>query len=162
MTILLDPAVATVHHLSAAAWFGALVYRTFFVDPKAFRFLGGGAEFERYSLDLAHGMRGVVLAALLTCGLSGFTLMGLRWSPSDGWLFLMAGKVGLWAVALSVFAYVSWVFWPRRVFATAGEWPTVRCLGLVLSISTIAVAGLGFVLGQLSQAVRMSRSSFFD
>src|SRR3954470_9135713 len=105
MNTMLEPAVATVHQLSAAAWFGALVYRTFFVDPKALRFLGAGAEFERFSLDLAHGMRGVVLASLLTCGLSGFALMGLRWNSADGWLLLMAGKVALWAAAFAGFAY---------------------------------------------------------
>src|SRR5690349_10772635 len=70
--LLLDQVAAAIHLLSAAAWFGALVYRAFFVDPKALRFFGGGAGYERFSLDLAHGMRAVVLAALLTCGLSGF------------------------------------------------------------------------------------------
>lgn len=154
MTPLLEQVVATAHLVSAAAWFGALVYRTFFVDPKAARFLGGGGEYERFSLDLAHGMRGVVLLALLTCGLSGFVLVGLRWTPADGWLMLVVGKAGLWAVGFAVFAYISWVFWPRRVFATADEWPGVRRQGLVLSLVMIGIAGLGIVLGQLCQAVR--------
>src|SRR3954463_15072983 len=101
MTPLLGKVVATAHLVSAAAWFGALVYRTLFVDPKALRFLGGRTEYERFSLDLAHGMRGVVLAALLSCGLSGFALAGLRCSPADGWLALVAGKTGLWAVAFA-------------------------------------------------------------
>jgi hypothetical protein len=151
---LLDQAVMAVHLLSAAAWFGALVYRTLFVDPKAQKFFAAGAGFERFSLDLAHGMRRVVMAALLTCGLSGFVLVGLRWSASDGWLALVAGKAGLWAVAFAVFAYVSWVYWPRRVFATADEWPAVRRWGLLLSLAMIGIAGLGVVLGQLAQAIR--------
>jgi hypothetical protein len=154
MTALLEQVVAMAHLVSAAAWFGALVYRTFFVDPKARRFLGGGGEYERFSLDLAHGMRGVVLLALLTCGLSGFVLVGLRWTPADGWLTLVVGKAGLWAVAFAVFAYISWVFWPRRVFAADDEWPGVRRQGLVLSLVMIGIAGLGIVLGQLCQAAR--------
>jgi hypothetical protein len=156
MTPLLDQILLAVHRLSAAAWFGALVYRTFFVDPKARRFFDGGREYERFSLDLAHGLRAVVLAALGTCGLSGFALVGLRRSPADGWLALVAGKAGLWAIALAVFAYVSWAYWPRRVFAAPDEWVGVRRRGLALSLVMVGIAGLGIVLGQLSQAVRMS------
>jgi putative copper export protein len=155
---LLEQTIAAIHILSAGAWFGSLVYRTFFVDPKAHRFFDGGSGYERFSLGLAHGMRGVVLAALLTCGLSGFALVGMRWSPADGWQAMMVGKTGLWVVASAVFAYVSWVFWPRRVFSTADQWRGVRRQGLVLSLAMIAIAGVGIVLGQLSQAVRVSNS----
>jgi hypothetical protein len=151
---ILDQSVAAIHMLSAAAWFGSLVYRTLFVDSKAISFFRGGSDFERFSLDLAHGMRRVVLAALLSCGLSGFVLIGLRWNGSHGWLSLILGKAGLWTVAFAVFAYVSWVFWPRRVFADAGEWSRIRRQGLILSLMMIVIAGLGIVLGQLSQAVR--------
>ena len=98
----------------------------------------------------------MVLAALFACGLSGFALVGLRWNASDGWLSLIVGKAGLWAVAFALFAYVSWVFWPRRVFADANEWCAVRRQGFILSLLMIAIAGLGIVLGQLSQAVRTS------
>ena len=154
MTSLLDQVLNTVHLLSGAAWFGALVYRTFFVDPKALRFFDGGRGYERFSLDLAHGMRGVVVLALLTCGLSGFVLMGLRWDPADVWLAVMAIKAGLWVVAFAMFAYISWVFWPRRVFATADEWAAVRRRGVTLSLVMIGIAGSGIVLGQLSQSVR--------
>jgi hypothetical protein len=158
MNTLFDQALIAIHLLSAAAWFGALVYRTFFVDPKALEFFDDGSGYERFSLDLAHGMRRVVLAALLTSGLSGFALVGLRWSPNDGWLALMIGKAGLWVIAFAVFAYISWVFWPRRVFATADEWVAIRRHGLALSMLMIAIAGLGILLGQLSQAARVAAS----
>jgi hypothetical protein len=151
---LIDQLVAAVHHLSAAAWFGALVYRAFFVDPKALRFFRASAEFERFSLDLAHGMRYVVLAALLTCGLSGFILVLLRWNSADSWFTLMAGKVTIWVIAFVLFAYISWVFWPRRVFAVGDELSRVRRRGLVLALVMIAIAGLGIVLGQLAQGLR--------
>jgi hypothetical protein len=151
---LVDQLVAAVHHLSAAAWFGALVYRAFFVDPKALSFFRASAEFERFSLDLAHGMRYVVLAALLTCGLSGFMLVLLRWNSADSWFTLMAGKVTIWVIAFVLFAYISWVFWPRRVFAVGDELSRVRRRGLVLALVMIAIAGLGIVLGQLAQGLR--------
>lgn len=151
---LLDQAVAAIHLLSAAAWFGALVYRAFFVDPKALKFFQGGPEHERFSLELADGMRYVVMLALVACGLSGSVLAGLRWTPADGWLVLMVGKAAVWAVAFAVFAYISWVFWPRRVFAGPADWPSVRRQGVVLALVMIGIAGLGIVLGQLGQGVR--------
>jgi len=151
---LIDQLVAAVHHLSAAAWFGALVYRAFFVDPKALKFFPASAEFERFSLDLAHGMRYVVLAALLTCGLSGFMLVGLRWNSADSWVALMTGKVTIWGIAFALFAYISWVFWPRRVFAEGNELSRVRRHGLILALVMIGIAGHGIVLGQLGQGVR--------
>jgi hypothetical protein len=154
MIWLLDQALMAVHLLSAAAWFGALVYRTLFVDPKALEFFAAGAGYERFSLDLAHGMRRVVMAALFACGLSGFLLVGSRWNAGDGWLALVGGKAGLWAAAFALFAYVSWVYWPRRVFATADEWPAIRRRGLALSLAMIGIAGMGVVFGQLAQGIR--------
>jgi hypothetical protein len=154
MTAILEPVLAAIHLLSAAAWFGALGYRLFVVDPKARKLVGDGTELERFALHMADGMRWAVLAALLTCGLSGFALAGLRWNPSADWFALIAIKAGLWAVALAGFTYVSWVYWPRRVFATADEWAGVRRRGLLLSLTMIGVAGLGMVLGQLCAAAR--------
>jgi hypothetical protein len=154
MSSLIEQAAAAVHLLSAAAWFGALVYRAFFVDPRATRFFAP-AEHERFALHLADGMRYVVLAALLACGLSGFALLGLRWNPSaPGWLTLMGLKAGVWAAAFAVFAYISWVYWPRRVFAVSSEYGAIRRQGLGLALVMIAFAGLGMVLGQVGQALR--------
>jgi len=77
---LVEQLLFWVHGLSAAAWFGAIFYRTLIVDPKAFGYFPDRAEYERFSTHLAHRMRYVVGAGLLTCGLSGFALAGLRWS----------------------------------------------------------------------------------
>jgi putative copper export protein len=156
MSFWLEQAVALIHTLSSAAWLGALVYRLCFVDPKAMRSLGDGAKFEKFSLDLAHGMRYVVVLALVSCGLSGFALMGMRWNAAEHWQAMMAAKIALWAIAVGLFTYISWVYWPRRVFADATEWPAVRRQGLRLSLVMIAIAGLGFVVGQLAQTVSRS------
>jgi putative copper export protein len=145
---LIERALLAAHLFSAAAWFGALVYRTFFVDPRSRRYFARGGDFETYSLHLSDGMRYVVLLALLASGLSGFVLMGLRWNPDAAWQARMAVKAGLWALALAVFAYVSWVYWPRRVFATQAEWSGIRTQGLALSLVMIAIAALGMLLGQ--------------
>ncbi len=142
-----ERSLAAIHLLSAAAWFGALVYRAFFVEPKAAKFFQHGAEYERFSLDLADGMRRVVMAALFTCGLSGFIWLGLKWQSDETWLTLMAVKAGLWVIAFALFAYISWVFWPKRVFATADEWPRARRQGFALAVTMIAISAAGMVLG---------------
>lgn len=152
MLSLLERGLLAAHILSSAAWFGALVYRAFFVDPAAKRFFGRGPEFERFSLHLADGMRHVVLAALLTCGGSGFGLLAIRWAgASQAYLALMGVKAVMWAMALAVFAYISWVFWPRRVFAVEEEHVAIHNQGLALSLTMIGLASLGILLGQLSR-----------
>src|SRR5262245_51340073 len=57
MSPLLEQALVAAHLMSAAAWFGALVYRAFFVDPKAVRFFGWPGDYEQFALHQAHGMR---------------------------------------------------------------------------------------------------------
>jgi hypothetical protein len=145
---LIERALLAAHLFCGAAWFGALVYRTFFVDPKSLRYFARGRDFETYSLHLSDGMRYVVLLSLAASGLSGFALILLRWDADAAWQARMAAKAGLWALAFAVFAYVSWVYWPRRVFATEAEWPGVRARGLALSLVMIAIAALGMLLGQ--------------
>src|SRR5438105_11488137 len=94
---LLEQFLFWVHGLSAAAWFGAIFYRTAVVDPKAFGYFANRADYERFSTHLAHGMRYVVTAGLLTCGLSGFALIGLRWDGANTtWLVLIAAKAAVW------------------------------------------------------------------
>jgi hypothetical protein len=148
MLSLLEHALLAAHLLSGAAWFGALVYRAFFVEPRAERFFGRGGEYESFSLHLADGMRYVVLLALLTCGLSGIALMGLHGRAEPAWLARMAVKAGLWLAAFAVFVYISWVYWPRRLFATEAERRLLRRQGVALSLLMIAFAGAGLVLGQ--------------
>jgi hypothetical protein len=138
-----------VHGVSAAAWFGAIFYRTLVVDPKAFGYFRDRAEYERFNTYLAQGMRYLVTAGLLTCGLSGFALLGLKWNAaSDGWLGLMAAKVGVWLLACGLFTYVSWVHWPWRSLAGPDEFRAYRRSGLILAGGMVLLSGTGFVLGQ--------------
>ncbi len=154
MLELTEHLLAAAHLISGAAWFGALVYRTLFVDPKAIKFFKTDGEFERFSLDLAHGMRYVVLLALVTCGGSGFLLLGMRWTPSQEWLTLMGVKTALWVVAFGLFGYISWVFWPKRVFATGDEVKKLRRQGLALTVVMIVIAVAGMALGQWAKSWR--------
>jgi hypothetical protein len=146
---LLEQFLFWVHGLSAAAWFGAIFYRTLVVDPKAFGYFRDRAEYERFSTHLAHGMRYLVTAGLLTCGLSGFALFGLRWEAATGeWFTVMAAKVAVWLAACGLFAYVSWVHWPWRSFAAPEEFRAYRRQGIALAAGMVLLSGAGFVLGQ--------------
>jgi putative copper export protein len=146
---ILEQFLVWVHGLSAAAWFGAIFYRTLVIDPKAFAYFRDRAEYERFSTHLAHGMRYLVVAGLLTCGLSGFALVGLRWESAGGaWLGLVGAKVVVWLLACGLFAYVSWVHWPWRAFASPAEFRAYRRQGIVLALGMVILAGTGLALGQ--------------
>jgi hypothetical protein len=81
--------------------------------------------------------------------------MGLRWHDDQSdWQMLMYGKIALWVVAFGVFTYVSWVFWPKRVFATDRDLVRLRRQGISLTVGMIGVAALGFLLGQVGQELR--------
>jgi hypothetical protein len=146
--VFLEQFLYWVHGVSAAAWFGAIFYRTLVIDPKAFGYFRDRAEYERFSTHLAHGMRYLVTAGLLTCGLSGFALLGLKWQSEAAWLGLMGAKVAVWLSACGLFAYVSWVHWPWRSFASATEFRAYRRQGIILAASMVLLAGTGFLLGQ--------------
>ncbi|MEZ6141342.1 MAG: hypothetical protein R3B84_12295 [Zavarzinella sp.] len=149
--------LVTVHLLAGAAWFGALVYRTFFVDPRIWAFFtsdspqpphGGVVSYNKVSLDFAHGMRYVVMFALATLGLTGGILVGYQWPSSSGtWQGLMWAKTALFTIGCGIFAYISWRYWPKRVFASDDEIQRSRGIGFILSLLMISIALLGSILG---------------
>lgn len=137
------------HGLSAAAWFGAIFYRALVIDPKAFSYFPNRADYERFTTHMAHGMRYLVIAGLLTCGLTGFGLLGLRWNGANtAWLALLAAKTVVWFAACGLFTYVSWVHWPWRSLAAPEEFPHYRREGQRLAVAMVILAGCGFALGQ--------------
>lgn len=138
-----------MHGLSGAAWFGAIFYRTFIVDSKAFAFFPNRADYERFTTHMAHGMRYLVIAGLAVCGASGIALAFLKWNGLDEWrLGLMLAKVLVWIAAGVLFTYVSWVHWPWRSLASPEEMPRYRIEGQLLAAGMVFLTGAGFALGQ--------------
>lgn len=151
---LLEQLLFWVHGLSGAAWFGAIFYRTLVIDAKAFSFFARVQDYEHFSTHLAHNMRYFVLAGLLTCGLSGFAILGVRWDGANAvWLALMATKAAVWLGACVLFTYVSWVHWPWRACAAPEEFAAYRQHGQRLAVAMVVLAGAGFALGQACRAV---------
>lgn len=157
---LLEQLLFWIHGLSAAAWFGAIFYRTLVVDGKAFTFFKNPCDYEHFSTHLAHNMRYFVTAGLFICGLSGFSLLGLKWDGTSGkWLTLMAIKTGVWLAACTLFTYVSWVHWPWRSLAAPEEFAHYRRQGQRLAYGMVVLAATGFALGQACR-VLVPDSSF--
>jgi hypothetical protein len=153
---LLEQFLLWVHGLSAAAWFGAIFYRTVVIDNKAFAFFPRRADYEHFSTHLAHNMRYFVIAGLLTCGLSGFALVGLKWDGANVvWLALLSAKAVVWLAAFTLFTYVSWVHWPWRALAAPEEFAQYRRDGQRLAYAMVILAGTGFALGQACRAIPM-------
>ncbi len=151
---LLEQFLFWVHGLSAAAWFGAIFYRTVVVDGKAFAFFEKRHDYEHFNTHLAHNMRYFVIAGLLVCGLSGFALLGLKWDgASVAWLALMGAKAAVWLGAFGLFTYVSWVHWPWRALAAPEEFAKYRRDGQRLAYAMVALAGTGFALGQAGRTL---------
>ena len=151
---LLEPFLYCVHGLSAAAWFGAIFYRAAVVDGKALSFFARRSDYEHFSTHMAHNMRYFVIAGLLTCGLSGFALLGLKWDgASAAWLALAGAKSAVWLGALGLFTYVSWVHWPWRALAAPEEFTHYRRQGQRLAYAMVILAGAGFALGQGARAL---------
>jgi hypothetical protein len=146
---LLEHVMFWVHGMSAAAWFGAIFYRFAVVDGKAYRYFAEPADYERFSTHLAHGMRYVVTAGMLTCAATGFALAGLRWQPDSGaWLGLVGAKVVVQVAAAGLFVYVSYVHWPWRSLAGPEEFAPDPREGQRLAGAMVLLSGTGFVLGQ--------------
>lgn len=145
----LDLLLLWMHGLSGAAWFGAIFYKTFIIDARAFSFFPHRPDYERFSTHLAHGMRYLVIAGLVVCGASGFALAIVKWnSIGDVRFALLVAKVLVWVAAAVLFTYVSWVHWPWRVFASPEEMPRYRTQGRWLAAGMVALTGAGFALGQ--------------
>jgi uncharacterized membrane protein len=148
------PVLAAVHVLASAAWFGAMVYSLTILHPRAKRYFASDEEFEQFIATLAQGARWKVLAGLAVIGVTGAALVWLRWSDERLWLVLMAAKALLFAAAVCVFCYTSWILWPRRVLAAPEEVPGLQRAFKRVAVSLIAIAGAAFAMGTASQFLR--------
>lgn len=142
--------VLTGHLLLAAVWLGAMVYSIGVVQPRLLRFAGGPSQVEEVATYVAAGARWKVVGVIGGMAASGSLLVITSVHASHvrpGWWVVVALKVALLAIASSVFWFVSWRMWPRRVFALGSDLAehqaAFRRVGYVL----IALVGASSVLG---------------
>jgi len=150
-------ALLAAHLLSVAAWFGALVYRTFVVNVRAkVYFDRRDREYEEFMLVLTDGARYVVLAALVVGGISGVGLLALRWHrlADPAWATMLLTKAALYAVLFAGFVYISWWLWPRRALALPAEFPAEQRHSHVVALVMLGLLTVAMLLGVASsQAV---------
>jgi Flp pilus assembly protein TadB len=140
MTVL----VVILHAGLAAAWVGGMTYSLFVVQPKLKRFFGPDEDSrEALTAVIASGNRYKVLALIAVIAATGLVLLLL--DHDHWWIHLV--KAVLLLVATTIFWYVSWRHWPRRVFATATERPTLQRQLYLLAGTMLTLTATAFALG---------------
>ncbi|TDU89372.1 hypothetical protein EV138_2936 [Kribbella voronezhensis] len=140
MTVLL----VIVHAGLAAAWVGGMAYSLFVVQPKLKKFFGADEEGrEALTAVIASGNRYKVLGLIAAIALTGIALLLL--DHDHWWIHLV--KAVLLLTATTIFWYVSWRHWPRRVFATAAERPALQRQLYLLAGTMLTLTATAFALG---------------
>lgn len=147
--------IVGVHVLGGGIWIGAMAFSVFVLHPRAERFFAGSSTFEDLLFTVVHGARWKVVAGIVGIIASGVALTVMR-APAMGtaWDAIVVAKVALLGVSLALFCHVSWVLWPRRVFASAAELPAIRRRFRVVGVMMIACNAINMGLGILAGALR--------
>lgn len=168
-------AIALVHVLGGGVWIGAMGFSVFVLHPRAEKFFArpqdpqgrdvgarppgrdmNRGEFEDFIFTVVHGMRWKVVAGIAAIVASGALLLaGLGWAAAGPvWQGLVIAKVALLLVSLGLFVHVSWVLWPRRVFAGAEELPAVRRRFWWVGVVMIGCNAINVTLGVVAHLLR--------
>lgn len=150
--------IVGVHVLGGGIWIGAMAFSVFVLHPRAERFFAGSSTFEDLLFTVVHGARWKVVAGIVGIIASGVALTVMR-APSmrsmgSAWDAIVVVKVALLGVSLALFCHVSWVLWPRRVFASAAELPAIRRRFRAVGVVMIACNAINMGLGILAGALR--------
>ena len=108
-----------------ALYYGAITYNYFMLYPRMRQFFESEAAYEEFAIASAMGLRWWIFGTIAMAGVTGSLLVVWRPRPEmpAAWWMLVGAKAVLMMVLAAVYAYVSWVMWPRRVFAPAAERP---------------------------------------
>lgn len=157
---MLDPLAAAlaigVHVLGGGVWIGAMFFSVFVLHPRAERYFQRPADFEDLLFTVVQGARWKVLTGVAAIVTSGLALYLTHRAAAGPWSWLIAAKVALLLLVLALFVQVSWVLWPRRVFATEAELPAIRRrfrrIGTLMILCNAANVGLGVLARVLRDA----------
>jgi len=121
-----------------------MAYSLFVVQPKLMRFFGVDEDSrEALTAVIASGNRWKVIGLVAVIAFSGLILLLL---DNHHW-WIHAVKAVLLLAATTIFWYVSWRHWPRRVFATSAERPALQRQLRLLATAMLALTALAFALG---------------
>lgn len=137
-----------------ALYFGSLTYIYARLFPDMRRWLASDERFETFSLVTGDRLRWWIFGVLAAAGVTGggLVLLRPRAGVSGAWWTLVAMKTALWLVTLLVYAYVSYVMWPRRVFVAAADRHAEQRRFLRVAVILIVLQVGQLVLGALAHA----------
>lgn len=112
-----------------ALYYGPISYNYYMLYPRMQReFFESEARYEEFAVASAMGLRWWIFGAIAMAGVTGLLLV--IWPPRPemppAWWMLVGAKTVLMTVLAILYAYVSWVMWPRRVFAPPAERPRLQ------------------------------------
>lgn len=146
----------TLHLLHLWVWAlycGGLTHIYFRLVPDIRRWLASDERYEEFSLTTAHGLRWWIFGALITAGVTGVGLVLVRPQATDRvWWGLVGAKAVLLLVTLALYAYVSYVMWPRRVFVATADRPAMQRRFLRVAWLLIGLLTSQLLLGALAYA----------
>lgn len=143
-----------VHVVGGGVWIGAVAFNVFILHPRAERFFQRSADLEDFVFSVVHGARYKVLAGVAAIAASGAWLTARHAGSPAPWSWLVAAKVALLLASLGLFLYVSFVLWPRRVFAREDELPAVRRRFWVVGVAMILCNTANMGAGLLARVLR--------
>lgn len=147
-------ALTIVHVWIGAAWLGGVWLSLTALHGRGPSLFARDADFERTIAGFSRGNRRVLIGCALAMAATGAALWVLR-GPGDGlWQALVAIKAGLLVANAAVFAYVSWVLWPARLFALPAELPALRRRQTRLRVASLVLLGASAALGVVAHAAR--------
>lgn len=143
------------HVWIGAIWLGAAWFSLVNLHRRGPRLFADDAEAERVIAGLSRGNRWLMLSAAAALALTG----GLAWALTDdprpdAWTAALVAKVALLAGNVAITAYVSWILWPRRLFALPAELPPIRRRQTALRTLSVLALAASAALGVAAHALR--------
>ncbi len=150
----MSTAVAIAHVWIGAVWLGGVWLSLVNLHRRGPRLFADEAEFERVIAGFTRGNRWLILAAAGGMCLSGALLWALIEARPAGWSALIIAKVALLCGNVIGMAYVSWIIWPRRLFALPAELPAIRRRQTVVRVCSTVFLAASAALGVAAHALR--------
>lgn len=140
----METALYVAHLTLCAVWLGSMTYSLGVVQPAVREHFADDDERELFLLRLASGNRWRVVGLVAAIALTG---LGWWWVGGRDDTVLQCVRAVLLTVATTLFWYVSWRHWPRRVLALPAERPALRRQLTAIALAMTALVGIVLVLG---------------